>query len=772
MSLTSLSGGYGYASPRTPRLPPAPKQPIFYDYSEDFEDVTETPPVCTIAPIPQRVSNLYRPMNIPKNCDMNAESMDEARHEFVAYLQETTVNELPNGNVRHENEQEGSPSEFCGRNDPVQNTTHNPVMEHNPEPSSSASEAVHAVDFGASTSRLSGKQGADGEGNPDLLDSTKKAVITELSSDSSTLDDPPEPKTPALTTNMPARDLVRCREDLAISMDLREDQLADRGVDSAGEFSEEQLRSMVASAPSGDPKALQIDGTASSPHMSSNRCHDSRLYSLGSGLSDLASFVHQVDRHFHTTGPNSHDRLSAEVRNVKEGEARDDSTIAPLEFSAGQRKTDEHHLDRVATGITHPPRLSSLRQHRRHHVELRVNTETDGNQQYQVVSTRSGPTLVPQPISPAKLLRVKNSIPQLMKALPPLPDFDPSPNSPFGPTVVPMEFEKFELSGLTDARSTLSDAGMSKSRGEEVPKSYDSFVFDQKARKPKLRLRHAASFAHEQSRDLRRGYMNHGHGSRHDTSDKRPATATEYSTAPMKRKLPIKVSRPTLTSLVSENSGTVKRRPGFQQSSTVSELASSQPIDLFSSSTGLHVSPPRTESPSSRQISPETPEQASAPVMKVTHVARIQKVPVDDADARGSSLDSYLDTLRLPNANNEAAADGGMQSFFSDNSLAKPQRGLKERISDLKSRLAESRHHHRSPLRNMLRDDNNDGTGNLLAAESQSTNTFKSLLSSLSQAKPRPHVASNRKVRNELQRFVKGAKHRLRNWGKAKNRIN
>lgn len=772
MSLTSLSGGYGYASPRTPRLPPTPKQPIFYDYSEDFEDVTETPPVCPFAPIPKRVSNPYRSTNIQKNCDTNVESMDEAHHEFVAYLQEATMNELPESNVRHGNEQ-GSPSEFCRRNDPVQITAHNPVVvENDLESGLSSSEAIHAVDFGASTPRLSGKREADEERNSDVLDPTKKAVVTaELASDSSTLDDLPEPKTPAFTTNMPLRDVVRCREDLTIGMDLREGQLADHDVDSSGELPEEQIRS-VASASSGDMKPRQVDGTASLPYMSSNRCHDSRFYSLGSGLSDLASFVHQVDKHFQTPGPNSHDRLSAEAQNITEGEARDDSTIAPLEFSAGQRETDEHHLGRDAKEITHPPRLSSLRQHRRHHVELRVNTGVVDAQQYQVVSTRSGPTLVPQPISPAKLLRVKNSIPQLMKALPPLPDYDPAPKSPFDPAVIPVEFETFELSGLTDARSTLSDAVMSKSRDEQVPKSYDSFVFDQKARKPKLKLRHAASFAHEQSRDLRRGYIHHGHGNCHDTSDKRPATATEYSTAPIKRRLPIKMSRPTLTSLAPEDTGTVKRRPGFQKSSTVSEFASSQPIDLFSSSTGLHVFPTSTEPPTPRQISPETPEQASAPVIEVTHVARIQKVPVDDTGAKRSSLDAHLDTLRLPNANNEAAAEGELHSFFSDNSLAKPQRGLKKRISDLKSRLADSRHHHRSPLRNMLRDDNNDGTGTLLATESQSTNTFKTLLSSIGQTKPHPRVASNRKVRNKLERFVKGAKHRLRSWGKAKHRIN
>ncbi|ROV99973.1 hypothetical protein VMCG_06271 [Cytospora schulzeri] len=675
MSLTSLSGGYGYGPSRTPRLPPTPKQPIFYDYSEDFEDVTEPPPFCPIAPIPKRVSNPYRPMNIQKNCDTNAEGMDEAHHEFVAYLQEATMSELPEGNERHGNEQEGSPSDFGQRNDTVQTTVYNPVMEHDNGQESvlSSRDAGHAVDFDASTPRLSAERKADDERNSDELDDKIKRVNAELTSDSSTLDDPPQPETPAFTTNMPSREVVHCREDPPNGMHVREGHVTDHDVSSPVEILEEQLCS-VASAPTGDSKPRQVDGTASLPHMSSNRCHDSRFYSLGSGLSDLASFVHQVDTHFQIPGPDSHVRHSVEAQNVAEGEARDESTIAPLEFSGGQRENDDKYLGEDARGITHPPRVSSLRQHRRHHAELRVNTGIVDTQQYQVISTRSGPTLVPQPISPAKILRVKNSIPRLMKALPPLPDYDPAPESPFGPTVAPMEFETFELSRLTDARSTLSDAVMSKGRYEEAPKSYESFVFEQKARKPKLKLRHAASYAQEQSRDLRRGYMNHGHETHYSTSEKRPATATEYSTAPVKRRLPIKISRPILTTFASEDTGTVKRRTGFEKSSTVSELASSQPVDLFSSSTGLHIFPKSTEPTSQRQISPGPPEKASAPVITVTRLSRTQEVALDDAGARGSSLDAHLDTLRLPNANNEVAAEGEMQSFFSDNSLNRERR--------------------------------------------------------------------------------------------------
>ncbi|KUI54017.1 hypothetical protein VP1G_01511 [Cytospora mali] len=769
MSLTSLSGGYGYTTPHVPKLPPTPKKPIFYDYSEGFESVTEPPPACPIAPIPKRVSKPYGSVNIQNNCDTDAESMDEAQHEFVAYLQEATLKELPKGTDYHGGKQEGPAPGFCQRNNPIQNDTQNPVMKHEVDSGLSPSEAVHIVDFGAPTPRLRGEQEADEGNSPKTLGLTRKVATNEPTSDTPTLDDPPEPETPALTTDILSEEVAHCREDTPTGMDNRGNQFANHGIDSPGEMPEDQLFSS-GSALSSNAKPRLVHDTGSLPYMSSNRRHDSRFYSLGSGLSSLASFANQVERHFQTPGPNSSDRHSAELRNYTDGEAGDASTITPLETFVGQHNNHGQYMCRDAEEISHPPRLSSLRQHRRHHAELKLNTGIGDAQQCQVVSTRSGPTLVPQPISPAKILRVKNSIPQLMKALPPLPGYSPAPESPFGPAVVAMEFEPFELSRLTDARSTLSDENTSKHRGEEAPKGYDPFVFDRKARKPRLKLRHAASFAHDKSHDLRRGYMHHDHDFLRDSCEKRPTTAVEYSTSPVKRRLPIKISRTPLTSLTSEDTGTVKRRPGFQKSSTVSELSSSQPIDLFSSSNRLHVVSRSTEPPLTMQASPETREQASAPMIKTTHVARVQKVSADAFSARGSSLDAQLDTLRLPNASNEAAAEGEMQSFFSDNSLVKPQRGLRKRISDLKSRIAESRHQHRSPLRNVLHD-NNEGTGTLLPAESQSKNTFKTLLSSMSEPKAHPRGVSNRKVRSTLEKFVKGAKHRLRSWGKVKRRI-
>lgn len=764
MSLTSLSGGYGYAPPRTYRLPPTPKQPIFYDYSEDFEGVTQSPPVCPIAPIPKRVSNPYRSVNIQTSCDTKSESMDEAQHEFVAYLQEATLSELPKDNDCEGNGVEEPQSNMCQRTHPVQNAAHNSTVEHDPRAGISSSEAVHVVDFGASAPRPCREREADGQSILDDLDPSKRVVTTEPTSDSSTSDDLPEPETPAFTTNMPSEEVVRFKQDLTSGVDLCNDRLVEHDLNPDGELSEVQFCS-ARSTPSAESKPRQVDDSASRPYMSNNRCHDSRFYSLGSGLSDLASFVKQVDTHFQAPHLESHGRLPMEDRHDTEGEARDESTIASLKLVAVECNNDEQ-ID--PKEFSHPPRVSSLRQNQRLHGEPKINTAIGDAQQYQVISTRSGPTLVPQPISPAKLLRVKNSIPQLMKALPPLPDYDPAPESPFGP--VPMEFEQFELSRLTDARSSLGDAVISRNGGEEPPpKRYDPFVFDQPTRKPRLKLRHAASFAPEHSRDLRRGYMRHCHDNRYEVSENRPATATEYSTAPVKRRLPIKISRPTFTPLVPEGTGTVKRRPGFQKSSTVSELASSQPIDLFSSSTGLNFFPGNLETHLAREISPMTPEEASAPVIKVTHIPKIQQVPRDCSDAKGSSLDARLDTLRLPYANDEAGAEGELQSFFSENSLVQPPRGLKKRISNLRSRLTEPRHHHRSPLKHMLRDDKNDSTNTLPAAESQSTNTFKNLLSSLSQPKTHPRVLSSRKMRSKLETFMKGAKHRLRSWGKVKH---
>lgn len=775
-----MSGGYVRASSRARGVVTAPKKPLFYDYSESFEDIIEPPPVVPIAPIPRRVSTAFRPVVFQNNSSEGPESMEDAQNEFEAYLQ---------GGANASRHHEGGTTPIDARIQPISLPPvdsgvipQQPADGHlNSHPSTEmAAPAVGCHDLTpvVDESVPAGNTTAEQD-----MGQAKESTVVEMTSDASTLDDPSEPKTPAFTAGVPFHKVTGPKEEVAPCRDSQEGRptvqnfVLSQGLDT--------LPVLSNSTPARFPTPHQTDDVVSTlPRVRCNPRHDSRFYSLGSGLSDLASFVQQVDQHFQAPGPEDpeivcSDSLDSHPRTQTKAAATVRDSPCP-----GEDK--EPGPEKVTNTVSHPPRMSSLRENRRKATVLRVNTAVDEPHQYQVVSTRDGPTLTPQPISPAKLLRVKNSIPQLMKALPPLPGYAPAPESPFGPAVVPMEFEPFEISQLTDARSTLIDAF----QADDAPKGYDAFIFDRNANKPRLKLKHAASFAVEHERSSRREYTTPKSASRRDTSVKRPTTstgtstaaaaATEYSAAPVKRRFPIKVSRPTLTPLLPDDAGTVKRRPGIQKSSTVSELVSQEPIDLFSSAVALRAAVADSQVSSAQQRIFHNRVHVDTPMVKVTPVARIRQVPAD-AETRGTSLDAHMDMLRAPSVDSQPGVECEIQSFSSDNSIVKPRQGLRTRISNLKSKLAESRNHHRSPLSKLPQgdrledqhrnDDNCDGVGASLTGESQPTGTHKELPTLTSNSKAHPRVIAKRGVRSKLEKFMKGAKHKLRTWGKTKRRI-
>lgn len=737
------------------RLPSSERQPIFYDYSEDFEDVVETPPDYPIAPTPRRISSSLRSVIGEADCEASPESADEGVGSIIQYLRRATRIQDAENDEYCSGDQYRTVSQLIQRDESNQ-----PDSYENAGDALASSpvlpELSHLIeDSFVSASVLDDSQDANTEEQMEGSDRFKKTIYTGMFCNISTTESPLEPETPASDIKLILTEPEEHDDAIAVPSECC-DKVAGGTKDntSAAKPVEKQMnqsKPVTIIVPRPD---LASATSTTLPYRCSGGRKDSRLFSVSSGLSDLASLVNIIDKHMQTPHPEDDDR--------------DEVSALP-----GSKSDLGSSLGRTrilnASETPAPPRKSSLGQYRRNPGGSPYTAPpVDELQQYQVVSTRSGPTLVPQPISPVKMLRVKNSIPQLMKALPPLPGYSPAPESPFGPAVVPIDFEPFEISRLTDARSTLTDVIVPKDRTEGALNGYDPFVFDRGSRKPKLKLKHAASLASGHLRDLRRGYREQPEFSEY--SDNRPSTTVEYSTAPVKRRLPIKVSRPTLSSLASEDTGTVKRRPGFNNSSTVSDLTSTQPIDLFSASKGRRVALQSAGPGQAEQIILDVPEQTLGVTPRVTHLAQIQRVLADD-NARGTSLDAQLDILHSRSAEMEAAGEGEMQSFFSENSVTRPRRGLRKRISNLRSRLTESRHHQRSPLETASHSDGGDVRGPLLGPEPPTTHSIKDLLSGISQSRGQHTVISTRKVRSKLEKFMKGAKHKLRAWGKHKRRF-
>lgn len=748
MSLVSMNGRYSPAPVRASHLPFTPKKPLFYDYSEDFEDAAEPPRACPIAPIPRRVSNTVSSL-IAEN-DRGAISDAEVDggdgEDILTCLRRATSTV----NVDNENGPERE------QNRPVSQLG---------QWSDSFELTPRITDRVSSVTILVSRQDDEVLGNHGTLPAAPMEQERDMKNCA--------PKTAVVTTELP-------RSTVSVSHSTNE--CVHNSMTSVVDF--QSIRS--------EPPGLRVGHCAPANHeidekehelncsnhtvvlkgnedvspntvesspvagVSSNRFSDyrkdSRLFSLGSGLSDLASFVKYIDQHIESSDTEDDDPDNAAA-------IQSSRTAAGPDFG--------NILNESGKTLPPPPRKSSLRPCGAYNTELKTTPgpwPDDGIDQFQVVSTRSGPTLVPQPISPAKMLRVKNSIPQLMKALPPLPGYSPAPESPFGPAVVPIDFEPFELSRLTDARSTLTEAILQGRRGhsEDGPKGHDPFVFDRRAHKPKLKLKHAASCASGHSRDLRRGYFEQsGVG-----FEPRPSTAEQPANAPVKRRLPIKISRTVLTSSQSEETGTVRRRPDLKKANTVSELTSKQSIDLF----GDLVTPKATGA--------SIPQQAPAIPQGLMSGIALQRAPVADirrlfheGDALSPFSEIRLSSLDDIHAESARHGDGGMQSFFSDNNINTPRRGLRTKISDLRIKLAEPKTQQQSRLRYGTREDRIDEPDQMPTPEVPATNTFKELLSGMTQSNIRRKNSTNYKIRSKLGRFMQGAKHKLRSWGQHRRRI-
>lgn len=735
--MTSGCGGYGSVPSRTPRPVPIRKSPIFYDYSEDFENVVVEPP--SDYPVTPEPEGTFNALNLEHGADVEDTSYSVTKQDvepiFTFLRRTTSIDAFSNKEqlrpVSHPCQgdvTDGAPAHATPRDDLLMS-----ISSTKPGKVVGASESYHMY---------SDHDDYSGVVEEAPLPKVLTVQTTDMSSFSelSTIESPSDPVTPSVenktATSHPAN-LQENMSDVERNCDTR--SLASSAMSTWERF--ENLETKA-------PNDQLLDTFVARPQQHDSCLNESRSVSLYSGMTDLASFVKYVDRHIQTP------HLDTD----------DEPEIVPSSCSRPSLALEPHPSHREQLFMA-PPRQSSLRGPAvlEGKVKVDIPGTVDELEQYHVVSTRSGPTLVPQPISPAKMLRLKNSIPRLMKALPPLPEYDANPeyaDPSLARAVIPVGMEPIEISQLTDARSTIIENTEAQDHDNETNKGFDPFVFDRMVRKPKLKLRHAASAPRFQQR---------ADASSSEHSDVDPSTHLVHSGMPVKRRLPIRISRSAVWSTSHEDNDTVKRRMGIPKSSTVSELTSIHPVDLFNSPMAL---PPSIQDPAC--FSPRRPEhairgQVSVPSLNFTSTAKLHDDCPDDA-VRGASLDTQLGLLQVSKSRKQKAAESELQSFFSDTSGARRRQGLKKRLSNIKSRLTEAFPQPQTRCSVDCDNEVDDSKRSLLESQGRAVRRSKEVPAPSTQQTNYHKVASKRKVRSRLQRLMKGAKHKLRSWSKVKLR--
>ncbi|KAJ4268208.1 hypothetical protein NW762_002270 [Fusarium torreyae] len=170
--------------------------------------------------------------------------------------------------------------------------------------------------------------------------------------------------------------------------------------------------------------------------------------------------------------------------------------------------------------------------------------------------------LSPNPISPAHQLRVTNSIPQLMKALPPLPDEAYEDKSNCGPSSTGTEVSTGLLFASSPTGTALVESDPGADLLSSIPLLYDN--------KPETPPRH--EIQPSPSRFKVRLRSSHVAGPQSKWSFESSSVPPRSSSNPIKPRLKLKVSRNRINQKRLIQNGTVLRNGGPRQYNSLFEL--------------------------------------------------------------------------------------------------------------------------------------------------------------------------------------------------------
>ncbi|KAI0430567.1 hypothetical protein F5Y09DRAFT_355850 [Xylaria sp. FL1042] len=477
---------------------------------------------------------------------------------------------------------------------------------------------------------------------------------------------------------------------------------------------------------------------------------------------DFSSQEFQGDRTASDKEESQHTTLSPKrVENIPPGVALDPHTTSG---PANSRKTEtaaepkdaaegeaKRKLGWSEPATSHP---TEFRRHRRNHAALRISTtnlpgEDNEGHPHITPTCSTAPLISPKPISPARQLKVKNSIPQLMKALPPLPgalgydlpstSTDVAEEDDFAEILVPFNFHKssepFQLDQPQCAKQgRILNSGM---------------VLKQERNSPRFKLKIKTSGCSESSDSLtyRRELRADG---RVRQSERLSGTETsdeigdKYIRSRNRNRL--KVRSPRRSRLSSSHSSTVQRIPGVQTPRIVAEIIRQKPQDLFGG-------PVKSETVLLRRR--KKPLSHLVPLQGIT-----TPNPSDLALLnQGANTISY----RVPSkstCNNEVPA---MNKDTLVNSISR--HGLIKRLSNLRALLSTS-----TTPGSRVRDPGSAKTRMDIvnALENNDSDIEKSVKTAESPATEAGQVRFDQRIRTRFSKWIRGAKTAIRRCGKTK----
>ncbi|KAI1156100.1 hypothetical protein F4825DRAFT_476658 [Nemania diffusa] len=438
------------------------------------------------------------------------------------------------------------------------------------------------------------------------------------------------------------------------------------------------------------------------------------------------------DRDEEQTLDSSSSRRPKSLSNV-ETTAESDEVVKQ---EAGQREEDT----KPETGYN-----PQFRRHRRNHAVLRISTTNlprKDNEGHPHITPKCStvPLISPKPISPARHLKVKNSIPQLMKALPPLPGvlgYD----LPLTTTGVPEEDEFAEI--LVPFSFPAPDEPL---QPNELPRTNLAPVMDEgvphsQGDGPKFRLRIRTNGCSETSHAGENMVQSERFPDRETTDEPGEKNTRNHNQNKLKVRSP---RRSRLSSYCS----TIRHNPSVEMPRIVTDLMRQKPQDLFSV-----------------PLKPETMllRKRRKPLSQLVYPQAVTTFNAADPTV----LDERAGSPSYPVPSNTSTDNNETPTISRDTLISSmPPHGLIKRFSNLRALLSSSATLAPRVLgTNSLRM-RKVPTNALTNAESDMKNSLQTSVP------PGTEIAQQRlgqRIRARLSRWVKGAKTGMRKCAKKRN---
>ncbi|KAI8635356.1 hypothetical protein F5Y19DRAFT_469224 [Xylariaceae sp. FL1651] len=577
-SLTSAANLY-HRMPPTLRARPSglsAPPPRYYDYTEDFENKPPrlTPPVQAYAPTPTRATQYSQSTLLQETDDHLAAVFGERDSAFFDY-ESQVVDGLSTapvlGAAPYRSESRGSSSDQLASRCCPDFTQPEGNITTELEASENGSRGTRSSDIDLLPSQI-GRSSID-TFNPSL-DLETRDVLPSYSYVSYHASTAPKTKRKSPERHVQVlggRTLTIRSEQGIIIRDDTQDEMS--GQEPVGDCCS-HMESRVITSEASEQNTKQ---TVEKEPVGSEAAHQHQAVSSGDGLQHYAlSSLHNKGLALLAVLDSPKSKMSTSPFKVTAEEPMNDK----LEKQTGSR---------VVNDTPEINQYTEFRRHKRNHAILRISTTDlprDDNEGYPHIapSCSTTPLISPKPISPARQLKVKNSIPQLMKALPPLPG-DPGYSLPPSSNGVPEEDEYTDILIPFSFPESVGPISFNHLGITDLgPTAKVGVVPSPQRNGPKFRLKIKTNSCSDASDSLTHKQLqvqanldSPGHASETEASDELGET---HIRSHGQNKL--KIRSPRRSRISAPPPSTIRRNPDVGTSQVVTDLMRRKPQDLFS----------------------------------------------------------------------------------------------------------------------------------------------------------------------------------------------